>query len=570
MSQDTTNRKHTVDYLRRGYQGIVTEDFKDYLRKWIPLSVLIGLGAGLGAMAFQWMLVGIWHICYDVEDIPWYLRLFLPAIGGLLAGLIISRLSPDSAGGGTGRVIEAIHHRGGRVSPRSGPYKILVSAITIGTGGSAGTEGPIMHIGASVSTFFGDRLKLRKGEMRTLAIAGAAAGLSAVFRAPLGGAIYAMEVPYKNDLEPGAIIPSMIASVVSYLVFVSLNGYEALFEVPAMDLSLDPVIVIGIIALGIIIGLAGRLFISSMHLMEELTKRSALPLSVKIMLGGLLVGCVGVFIPEILGTSEDTIRALIEGSVISIGLLLALFAAKLVATSLTIGSGGSGGVFFPSLLMGGALGATFALGLDLTPLPLFVIAGMGAMMAGVSKTPIAASVMMAEVVGGYTVLIPVMVASALSYMVTGNQTLYRNQVARRTFIYDPATLDGVPVEKVMRGDPITLTSEMSVGEAMRGAVSEPHYLYPVVDSGGEAIGVVLREVLEKQDDSSSLIGDLMTAHYEKVKVGTSAYQAFEEMNSKQIARMLVVGHDNNILLGTLTRIDIMEYLEHCDEAHHQY
>jgi len=570
MNQDETNRKHTVDYLRRGYQGIVTEDFKDYLRKWIPLSLLIGLGAGLGAMVFQWMLLGIWHVCYDVEEIPWYLGLFLPAIGGLLAGLIISRLSPDSAGGGTGRVIEAIHHKGGRVPPRSGPYKILVSAITIGTGGSAGTEGPIMHIGASVSTFFGDRLKLKKGDMRTLAIAGTAAGMSAVFRAPLGAAIYAMEVPYKNDLEPGAIIPSMIASVVSYLVFVSLNGYEALFEVPTMDMSLDLIIVIGIIILGIIVGLAGRLFISTMHMTEELTKRSTLPLAIKIMFGGLLVGCIGLFIPEVLGTSEDIIKALIEGSVISLGFLIALFAAKLVATSLTIGSGGSGGVFFPSLLMGGAVGALFAIGLDLTPIPLFAIAGMGAMMAGVSKTPIAASVMMAEVVGGYTVLIPVMVASSLAYIVTGDQTLYRNQVARRTFIYDPAALDNVPVERVMRGDPVTLAPEMSVEEALRGTASERHYLYPVVDSDGRAVGVVLREVLENHEDLSSLIGDLMSTHYEKTMAGFSAYQAFEEMSSKQISRMLVVSHDDNILLGTLTRIDIMEYLEHCDDVHHQY
>lgn len=562
-------RTRTVDLLRRGYQGIVSEDFKDYLRKWIPLSVLIGLFAGLGAMLFQWLLAGVWHMCYDVEGIPWYLRLFFPAIGGLLAGVIISRFSPESAGGGTGHVIEAIHHKGGRVSPRSGPYKMVVSAITIGTGGSAGTEGPIMHIGASVSSFFGDRLKLRKGDMRVLAIAGAAAGMSAVFRAPLGAAIYAMEVPYKNDLEPGAVIPSMIASVVSYVVFVSLNGYEALFSVPEMDLSLDLVVVIGIIVLGAIIGLAGRLFVTTMHLTERLTKRGQVPLAAKLMLGGLLVGIIGAFVPEVLGTSEDTIAALIEGSIISMGFLIALLAAKLLATSLTVGTGGSGGVFFPSLVMGGALGATFALGLDLTPLPLFVVAGMGAMMAGVSKTPIAASVLMAEVVGGYTVLIPVMVASAIAYIVTGDQTLYRNQVARRTFVYDPAALDGVPVEKVMRGHPITLTPEMKVGDALGVISAEPHYLYPVVDHEDRLIGVMPRERLEAQKDLSIGIADLMSVHFEKVISGTSAYDAFEDMNRKQISRTMVVG-PGDVLMGTLTRIDIMEYLEHSDEVHHLY
>jgi CIC family chloride channel protein len=570
MSQDEPAAFRAAQYIRRGYQGLVTEDFRAYLRKWIPLSVLIGLLAGLGAMAFQWLLVGVWHASYEVTELPWYLRLFLPAAGGLLAGLIISRLSPESAGGGTGYVIEAVHHRGGKVPPRSGLYKIVVSALTIGTGGSGGREGPIMHIGAAVASFFGDRLKLRKGDMRTFAIAGAAAGLSAVFRAPLGAAIYAIEVPYKNDLEPGAAIPSMIASVVSYLVFVSFNGYEPLFEALAISSDLNLLIVLAIVLLGAAIGLAGRLFIFTMHTTERVAARSRLPLAAKIMYGGLLVGCLGLFVPEVLGLAEDEISMLIEGSITSIGFLVLLFAAKMAATSLTVGSGGSGGVFFPSLMMGGAMGTAFALTLDLDPVPLFAIAGMGAMMSGVSKTPIAASVLMAEVVGGYTVLIPVMLASVIAYIVTGDQTLFRNQVARRPFVYDPAILDEVPVEKVMRGDPITLTPEMSVADARAGTSAEPHYLYPVVDGQGRVLGVVLRDELEGHEGPGERVDSLMVRHFEKVRAGTSAYQAFEEMNAKQISRMLVVGHDDGTLLGTLTRIDLMEYLEHKDEEHQLY
>lgn len=570
MNQDEPAASRAAQYLRRGYQGLVTEDFRDYLKKWIPLSVLIGLFAGLGAMVFQWLLLGIWHASYDAADLPWYVRFLLPAAGGLLAGVIISRLSPESAGGGTGYVIEAIHHRGGKVPARSGLYKIVVSALTIGTGGSGGREGPIMHIGAAVASFFGGRLKLRKGDMRTFAIAGAAAGLSAVFRAPLGAAIYAIEVPYKNDLEPGAVIPSMIASVVSYLVFVSFNGYDPLFKAPAMSMDLNALIVLAIVLLGAVIGLAGRLFIFTMHTTERLTVRSRLPLASKIMYGGLLVGCIGLFVPEVLGLAEDEIASLVEGSAASVAFLLVLFLAKMVATSLTVGTGGSGGVFFPSLMMGGALGTAFALMLGLSPLPLFAIAGMGAMMSGVSKTPIAASVLMAEVVGGYTVLIPVMLASVIAYIVTGDQTLFKNQVARRPFVYDPAALDEVPVEKVMRGDPIILTPGMSVADACKAASYEPHYLYPVVDDGGKVLGVVLREQLEGHEDPEVRVEMLMLRHFEKVKAGTSAYQAFEDMNNKQISRMLVVGHDDGILLGILTRIDLMEYLEHKDEEHRLY
>jgi len=549
---------------------LVTEDFQDYLKKWIPLSVLIGLFAGLGAMVFQWLLMGVWNASYEATELPWYVRFLLPAAGGLLAGLVISRLSPESAGGGTGYVIEAIHHKGGKVPPRSGFYKIVVSALTLGMGGSGGCEGPIMHIGAAVASFFGGRLKLKKGDMRTFAIAGAAAGLSAVFRAPLGAAIYAIEIPYKNDLEPGAAIPSMIASVVSYLVFVSFNGYEPLFKAPSMIMDLDLVIVLAIVMLGVVVGLAGRIFIITMHATERFTTRSRIPLAAKVMYGGLMVGCIGLFVPEVLGLAEDDIARLVEGSITSVVFLLVLFLAKMFATSFTVGTGGSGGVFFPSLMMGGTLGTAFALILDLTPLPLFAIAGMGAMMSGVSKTPIAASVLMAEVVGGYTVLIPVMLASVIAYIVTGDQTLFRNQVARRPFVYDPAALDDVPVEAVMRGDPITLTPEMSLADARRGTAAEPHYLYPVVDDGGRVLGVVLREQLEVPEGSDEKIESLMVKHFERIKAGTSAYQAFEDMNTKQISRMLVVGSDDGILLGTLTRIDLMEYLEHRDEEHRLY
>jgi len=569
MVNDESAALKAAHYLRRGYQGLVNEDFRVYLRKWIPLSMLIGVFAGLGALAFQWLLVAVWHASYEVTELPWYLRLFLPALGGLLAGLIISRLSPESAGGGTGYVIEAIHHKGGRIPPRSGIYKMIVSALTIGSGGSGGREGPIMHIGSAVASFFGGRLKLRKGDMRTFAIAGAAAGLSAVFRAPLGAAIYAIEVPYKNDLEPGAVIPSMISSVVSYLLFVSLSGYEPLFKAPDIALDMNLVIVVGIVALGLIIGLAGRLFISTMRLSDRLAKRSSQPVAARIMYGGLLVGCLGLFVPEVLGLAEDEIAMLIEGTITSAGFLLVLFAAKMLATSFTVGSGGSGGVFFPSLMMGGALGAAFAIVIGLEPIPLFAIAGMGAMMSGVSKTPIAASVLMAEVIGGYNVLIPIMLASVVAYIVTGDQTLFCNQVARRPFIYDPATLDEVPVERVMRADPITLTSEMRVGEARTGTSAEPHYLYPVVDAGGRVLGVVLNDELVSHENPDDTVQSLMIKHYEKVMAGTSAYVAFEDMNAKQISRVLVVGH-GDVLLGTLTRIDMMEYLEHCDEEHRLY
>ncbi len=570
MRQDEQAASRAAQYIRRGYQGLVTEDFQDYLKKWIPLSVLIGLFAGLGAMVFQWLLMGVWNASYEATELPWYVRFLLPAAGGLLAGLVISRLSPESAGGGTGYVIEAIHHKGGKVPPRSGFYKIVVSALTLGMGGSGGREGPIMHIGAAVASFFGGRLKLKKGDMRTFAIAGAAAGLSAVFRAPLGAAIYAIEIPYKNDLEPGAAIPSMIASVVSYLVFVSFNGYEPLFKAPSMIMDLDLVIVLAIVMLGVVVGLAGRIFIITMHATERFTTRSRIPLAAKVMYGGLMVGCIGLFVPEVLGLAEDDIARLVEGSITSVVFLLVLFLAKMFATSFTVGTGGSGGVFFPSLMMGGTLGTAFALILDLTPLPLFAIAGMGAMMSGVSKTPIAASVLMAEVVGGYTVLIPVMLASVIAYIVTGDQTLFRNQVARRPFVYDPAALDDVPVEAVMRGDPITLTPEMSLADARRGTAAEPHYLYPVVDDGGRVLGVVLREQLEVPEGSDEKIESLMVKHFERIKAGTSAYQAFEDMNTKQISRMLVVGSDDGILLGTLTRIDLMEYLEHRDEEHRLY
>jgi len=427
-----------------------------------------------------------------------------------------------------------------------------------------------MSIGAAISTYFGQRLGLKAGDMRTFAIAGAAAGLSAVFRAPLGAAIYAIEVPYKNDLESGAIIPSIISSVVSYLIFVSIYGYEPLFQTPDIKINVDLAVVLGIITLGVLAGLTGRLFIATMRLTERLVSGMKSPFPIKIMFSGLLVGCMGLFIPEVLGLGEGVIVAIIGGSITSLGFLLALLLGKMVATSITVGSGSGGGVFFPFLIMGGALGTVFAIVLDLEPLSLYAIAGMGAIIAGVSKTPVAASVLMAEMVGGYIILIPVMISSTVSYIIMGDHGLFRTQVTRRPFIYDPAALDEIPVERIMRKEPIVLTSDMTIYEAVSITSMEPHYLYPVIDDDGKVLGVILNDALKDSDQPNAMIDGLIIRHYEHVMAGTSAYQAFEDMNTKQISRVLVIGREDNRLKGVLTRIDLMEYLEHTDEEHRLY
>jgi CIC family chloride channel protein len=231
-------------------------DLNKYLRKWLPLSVLIGVVGGFGGLGLQLVR----DVSYGVPGLPWYLVLLSPAVGAFLAGLIMERFTPQAAGQGMSCVIDALNYRGGEIRPITSPVKLVVTVLTVGSGGSGGREGPVAQICGGLATYLARRIKLRREDLRIFVICAISAGTSAVFHAPIGGAIFALELPYKNDLEGRAIVPASLASVAAYIVYLPLIGTAPVFVLPpSTSFVLEDIPVF--LLIGLLAGVAGIGFV---------------------------------------------------------------------------------------------------------------------------------------------------------------------------------------------------------------------------------------------------------------------------------------------------------------------
>ncbi len=421
------------------------------------LSFLIGIVAGLGAILFNWLLAlghqlfltGIAHYRPPglaaeggeaVARFGPYARLLIPVattLGGLLAGWLVFTFAPEAEGHGTDAVFRAYHEEGGRIRGRVPLIKTVASAITLGSGGSGGREGPIAQIGAGLAAVTSYFLRLSDAERRTLVMAGAGGGIGAVFHAPLGGALFAAEVLYsKLDTETDVLVPSIISAVTAYSVAGYVTGFGSLFRLRADTYSqpeeLPFYLVLGILAAG-----GAWLFVKLFYGTQAWFREQRIPAYLKPALGGLLTGVLGAFLPQILSGGYGWMQLVFENKLPFL-LLLLMALGKMVATSLTIGSGGSGGVFGPSVFTGAALGAAYGQavahlfpGLGAHPVD-FALVGMASFFAGAAKTPLSSIVMVTEMTGGYGLLVPLMLASFTAFvLVPPAVTLYRSQVPER-------------------------------------------------------------------------------------------------------------------------------------------
>ncbi|HET7094524.1 MAG TPA: chloride channel protein, partial [Thermomicrobiales bacterium] len=369
---------------------------------------------------------------------PWLLPV-VTALGGLLSGIIVFSLAPEAEGHGTDAAIAAILHHGGRLRARVAPVKLVASAITIGSGGSGGREGPAAQISATFGSILSGWLRLNPGDRRIAVAAGMGAGIGAIFRAPLGGALMACEILYLHDLEVEALIPALIASIVGYSVFGAIEGWQPIFGAQP-GLAFDhPATLVYYAALGVCCGAVGLLYARSFYGIEAVFRRLGLPRWLKPALGGLLVGVLGLVVQGALHTGYGWVQIAMGPGLLTLPLwlVLALPFAKILATSLSIGSGGSGGIFGPGMVIGAFLGAAFwrlghgvLPGLPDNPAP-FVIVGMIALFGGIAHAPLAVLLMVGEMTGNLSLLAPAMVAVALSTALVGDTTIYRAQLLDR-------------------------------------------------------------------------------------------------------------------------------------------
>lgn len=371
---------------------------------------------------------------------PWLLFL-VPAVGGLLSGWLVFKFAPEAEGHGTDAVIKAYHRDQGRIRPRVGVVKMLASSITIGTGGSAGQEGPIAQIGAAIGSYVGKRLNLNERDRRMLLIAGMAAGIGSIFRSPLGGSLFAVEVLYRQDIESEGLMPAIIAGITGYSVYSTIAGSSTVFTTPRFEF-INPLELLPLILFALLCGIVGiaytKVFYASRHRFFD---KLALPPHYRPALGGLLVGAMGFFFPAVLGSSYGWLQQAIYGN-LPILLMATLVVGKILATSLTIGSGGSGGVFAPSLVIGGMLGGIYGQGMhELTPQLVtqpgaYVMIGMATFFTGVANVPIAMTIMISEMTGSYTLLVPLIFSGVIAHLLARRWSLYTQQV--RNYNESPA------------------------------------------------------------------------------------------------------------------------------------
>jgi CIC family chloride channel protein len=359
------------------------------------------------------------------------------ALGGLIVGFLVQRLAPETEGHGTDTVVQAFHRADGALRARVTPIKLLGSAITIGSGGSAGREGPIALAAAGVGSWYATATGRTGAERRLLLLVGMAAGIAAIFRSPVGAALFAIEVLYADmEFESGALLMAVLASVVAYALNGFFVGWRPLFRVPGHLTLSQPLDNGWYLALGVGAGVVAAVMPVVFYGTRDAFHWLKIPPEAKPALGGLLMGALALVVPQVIGGGYGWMQEAIDGR-LAAGTLLALVFAKPVAMSLTISSGGSGGVFAPTLFVGAMLGGLLA---SLTHLPAapFVIVGTAAVFAGAARVPVASLMMVTEMTGGYTLLVPAALAVMVSYLVQRrlsarfkSQSLYDAQVATR-------------------------------------------------------------------------------------------------------------------------------------------
>jgi len=485
------------------------------------LGILIGIVSGLGGIVFNYMIkVGTQFFTGDLISylspghdptfslfgftIDRWMMLWIPAFGGFLSGFLVFRFAPEAEGHGTDAMIDSFHRRKGIVRKQVPVIKTIASAITIGSGGSAGKEGPIAQIGSGFGSILASLLKLSDTERRILLLAGAAGGIGAIFKAPLGAALFAAEVLYsKADFEFEAIIPCILSSIVGFMVFTLHDGTGTIFHIPAFTLA-TPIQLPFYGVLGVLCALVGYLYIKVFYGMRDrLFRPLNIPRPFKPALGGLMLGMVAFFLPEVLGGGYRWIQSAIDGQ-LALGLMAALVFGKAISTSFTISSGGSGGVFAPSLFIGSMLGGFYGSSCGrifphiVTEPAAFVLVGMGGFFAGVAKTPIAALIMVAEMTGGYSLILPMMIVSSLAYLLLGKTSLYEKQVATRVDSpahvgdYSVDIMDHLQVQDaVVTGRKVeTIPEDMSFENVLQCMTDSNQQDFPVVNKEDNLIGII--------------------------------------------------------------------------------
>jgi CIC family chloride channel protein len=475
--------------------------------KLIVLACLTGALTGAATVAFvellhfvQWVAIGSADLPLRVlPTVPWYRVLLAPVLGGLVLGPMVAFLAPEAEGHGVPEVIEAVMLSGGRIRRRVTAVKSLASAITIGCGGSVGREGPVVHIGGGVGSAVGQLLRLPAEQIRTLTACGGGAGIAAVFNAPIAGAFFALEVITGNFAMP-SFGPVVLASVLATVVSRAYFGDHPAFIVQPYEIQ-SVTEFAAYLGLGIFCGLVSVAFISVMDTFESLASRSHVPKMLRPAVGGAAIGVMVLMIPNLYGVGYRTMDLALDGA-LTWHFLAILVPLKIIATSLTLASGGSGGVFLPSLYIGSVAGGVYGvatdhvLGSSAAGSGAYALVGMAGMLAAATHSPITAMILLFEVTGDYKIILPVMIVATVATMVARTlktDSLYTLKLSRRGIALhrrEDSIMRTHTVREIMQPPPYVLRDDTPIGETVRHFLEHEAVQVYVVDAQDHLVGAI--------------------------------------------------------------------------------
>lgn len=539
-------------------------------------ATLIGTGAGFGAILFRLMIAFFQNIFFTEGQhvfsfLGSYYVIIIPAIGGLIVGLLVHFFASEAKGHGVPEVMLAVAISGSKIRPRVAAIKALVSSICIGSGGSVGREGPIVQISSALGSTLGQLFRLSEDKRRILIACGAAGGIAATFNAPLAGIFFGLEVilrEYGTRYFSSVVLSAVTATVISR----TFLGSSPAFNTPPYEL-LSNYDIIFYFVLGLLAAIIGWIFIKILYKCEDIFDAIKMPYYLKPALGGLILGLIGLYFPQIFGVGYPSIEKTLNGQMGPL-LIFGLIGLKIVATSLTLGSGGSGGVFAPSLFIGAMLGSSFGTLLHIIFPSIavspgaYALVGMAAVFAGAAQAPISAILILFEMTGDYKIILPLMVACVISTLVVkwiSRDSIYTMKLSRRGIdilkIKNEDIMDKITVSEVMFRDVITVSCTTTIREAGLLIKSTTHRGFPVVDNLSSLKGIITHQDINSalnEGNGDKNVEEFMTTDLLYCFPEDTLRNALEKLGERNIGRIPVVERGNpEHLVGLITRKGII-------------
>lgn len=536
------------------------------------IAILIGLLTGLvigvydRALEYSNTLFGMQQ-GFSLHEFPYVI--FIPALGGLVVGIISHYFIKKSYG--VGGLIETVTLRGAKIRLKDAFLEVFTSIITISSGGALGKEAPGVVAGAGTGALVGRILKSPERQLQILLGCGAAGGIAAAFSTPLAGVVFVVEVIY-GELETRTFIPIVISSVFATLVSNTLFGVKIL-QISSFHL-VSPCKELGLcLVLGLLAGIVSTILIQTLYYIQDLFSKISLHPVFKPALGGLAVGAMGLYYPQVLGMGYEVITDALNGS-LAFNLLLILFFLKILAFSFTLGSGGSGGVIAPSLFTGAMLGGAFGTAANLffpgtiAESGAYAMVGMGAVFAGTARAPLTAILILFEMTRDYSLVLPLMFSCVLSNVMSNalhSESIFTEGLRRKGFKIRKGReidiMESMFVKDAMVQHVQTVSEDKNVGTLIALMQASRHAGFPVLDSKGKLSGIVTLSDLRskvKYGEVDKKIGDISTRNVEVAYPDETLETVLKRLGSKQIGRIPVVDReDRTKLLGLITRSDVV-------------